>query len=470
MSRLVVISNRVGMPDAEGRPAPGGLAVAVAATLREREGLWFGWSGQVAEVPAEPTTLQNDNITYMVTDLPPQDFQEYYNGFANRVLWPILHYRVDLAEFTEADFGGYLRVNEFFAERLSPLLQPDDVLWVHDYHLIPLAVALRERGHRNRIGFFLHIPMPPPDLLTALPHHEELVRALTEYNLIGFQTENDADNFARYLTRVVGAATPDSRRFSLGHQHFRVGVFPVGVDVEGFRRLAEEAEHGPLAAKLEESLVGRALMVGVDRLDYSKGITNRLDAYERFLEKYPERQGKVTCLQIAPGSRQEIPEYAEIDAAVSARVGHINGRFAAVSWVPLRFVSRNLGREDIALVMRRARIGLVTPLRDGMNLVAKEFVAAQDPADPGVLILSQFAGAAAELGAALIVNPHDRDALADAIERALEMPLEERQARHQEMYSVLEANHIRYWGHGFIEALTRPGVPLNWLSSRGAPR
>lgn len=208
MSRLVVISNRVGMPDAEGRPAPGGLAVAVAATLREREGLWFGWSGQVAEVPAEPTTLQNDNITYMVTDLPPQDFQEYYNGFANRVLWPILHYRVDLAEFTEADFGGYLRVNEFFAERLSPLLQPDDVLWVHDYHLIPLAVALRERGHRNRIGFFLHIPMPPPDLLTALPHHEELVRALTEYNLIGFQTENDADNFARYLTRVVGAATP----------------------------------------------------------------------------------------------------------------------------------------------------------------------------------------------------------------------------------------------------------------------
>ncbi|MDF3932539.1 alpha,alpha-trehalose-phosphate synthase (UDP-forming) [Pseudomonas citronellolis] len=466
MSRLVVISNRVGMPGDDGRPAPGGLAVAVEATLRERDGLWFGWSGQMAEEPAPPSLVHSGGIGYMVTDLPPQDFQEYYNGFANRVLWPILHYRLDLAEFTEADFGGYLRVNEFFAERLGPLLRPDDVLWVHDYHLIPLAVALRQRGHRNRIGFFLHIPMPPPDLLTALPHHEELVRALTEYNLIGFQTENDADNFARYLTRVVGAATPDSRRFHLGHQHFRVGVFPVGVDVEGFRRTAEEAERGPLAGKLDESLAGRALMVGVDRLDYSKGITNRLDAYERFLDRHAEWHGKVTCLQIAPGSRREIPEYAEIDAAVSARVGHINGRFAALSWVPLRYVSRNLAREDVALVMRRSRVGLVTPLRDGMNLVAKEYVAAQAPEDPGVLILSQFAGAAAELGAALIVNPHDRDGLATAMDQALRMPLEERQARHAEMYAVLEANHIRYWGHGFIEALTRPGPPLNWLSNR----
>ncbi|MBO3274360.1 alpha,alpha-trehalose-phosphate synthase (UDP-forming) [Pseudomonas schmalbachii] len=466
MSRLVVISNRVVYPDENGNTAPGGLAVAVEATMQDRDGLWFGWSGQVSEDPPQPTTIECEKMQYVLTDVRPQDFQEYYNGFANRVLWPILHYRVDLAEFNEADFGGYQRVNEFFAERLSPLLEADDILWVHDYHLIPLAQALRARGHNNRIGFFLHIPMPPPDLLTTLPHHAELIGALTEYNLIGFQTDNDASNFARYLTRVLGAATPDGRHYNLGQQRFRVGVFPVGVDTDGFRRLAETATQAPVAAEFTESLSGRALIVGVDRLDYSKGIVNRVDGYERFLEKYPEWHGRVTYLQIAPGSRQDIPEYAQIDAAVSARVGHINGRFGEVSWVPLRYVSRNHRREDIAMVMRMARIGLVTPLRDGMNLVAKEFVAAQDPDDPGVLILSQFAGAAAELGAALMVNPHDRDAMADAINAALLMPLEERRARHQEMYTVLEANHIRYWGQSFVDALTRPGRALNWLSSR----
>ena len=464
MPRLVVISNRVAIPDENG-PAPGGLAVAVEAAMRHREGIWFGWSGETAEELGPPSVVQRDNLQYILTDLHPQDFDEYYNGFANRVLWPILHYRVDLAEFNEAEFGGYQRVNEFFAERLSPLLEEDDVLWVHDYHLIPLASALRQRGHGNRIGFFLHIPMPPADLITALPHHDELIRALTQYNLIGFQTENDASNFARYLTRVVGAATPDGRRYHLEDQQFRVGVFPVGVDAAGFRRLAEEAAQSQAAQDLRESLGGRALMVGVDRLDYSKGIVNRLDGYERFLERNPGWHNRVTCLQISPGSRQDIPEYVDIDAAVSARVGHINGRFGAVSWVPLRYVARNHHRADIAMVMRHARIGLVTPLRDGMNLVAKEFVAAQDPEDSGVLILSQFAGAAAELGGALIVNPHDRDALADAMHQALRMPLKERQARHRDMYAVLEANDIRFWGPSFIDALTRPGRALNWLSN-----
>ncbi len=324
MPRLVVISNRVAIPDENG-PAPGGLAVAVEAAMRNREGIWFGWSGEKAEEPGPATVVQRDNLQYILTDLHPQDFDEYYNGFANRVLWPILHYRVDLAEFNEAEFGGYQRVNEFFAERLSPLLEEDDVLWVHDYHLIPLASALRQRGHGNRIGFFLHIPMPPADLITALPHHDELLRALTEYNLIGFQTENDASNFARYLTRVVGAATPDGRRYHLEDQHFRVGVFPVGVDAAGFRRLAEEASQSQAAEDLRESLGGRALMVGVDRLDYSKGIVNRLDGYERFLELNPDWHNRVTCLQISPGSRQDIPEYADIDAAVSARVGISTG-------------------------------------------------------------------------------------------------------------------------------------------------
>ena len=465
MSRLVVISNRVAVPDESGCCSPGGLAVAVADTMQGRDGLWFGWSGQVSDEPPPSTTIDRGQMKYVLTDLRTGDFKEYYNGFANRVLWPILHYRVDLAEFSEADFGGYLRVNEFFADRLSPLLDEDDIIWVHDYHLIPLAQALRARGRANRIGFFLHIPMPPPDFLTTLPHHAELICALADYNLVGFQTDNDASNFARYLTRVLGAATPDGRHYHLGQRHFRVGVFPVGIDTEGFRRLAQASTPSANAAEFAESLAGRTLIVGIDRLDYSKGIVNRLDGYERFLELYPDWHGRITYLQISPATRQDIPEYADIDAAVNAKVGHINGRYGAVSWSPVRYVSRNHQREDIAMVLRLARIGLVTPLRDGMNLVAKEFVAAQDPADPGVLILSQFAGAAAELDAALIVNPHDRDAVAAAIDVALRMPLEERCRRHQEMYAVLEANHIRYWGQNFLDALVRPGRGPTWLSS-----
>ncbi|WP_339461407.1 alpha,alpha-trehalose-phosphate synthase (UDP-forming) [Pseudomonas sp. EA_105y_Pfl2_R69] len=460
MSRLVVISNRVAIPDEQGHPAPGGLAVAVHASLQDRAGLWFGWSGQVAEAPAAPATLDDGRLCYVLTDVRPQDFQEYYNGFANRVLWPILHYRVDLAEFKEADLKGYLRVNEFFAERLGPLIAEDDILWVHDYHLIPLAVALRARGHGNRIGFFLHIPMPPPELLATLPHHREVLGALSEYNLIGLQTAGDVSNLGRYLTQVLGASSSDGEHYHLGSQHFRLGAFPVGIDAEGFRKLAEQTADGALAEALGSSLEGRALLVGVDRLDYSKGIGNRLEGYERFLELHPEWHGRVSYLQIAPSSRSDIPEYIEIDAAVSAKVGHINGRFGTASWVPLRYVNRNHSREDIASIMRLARIGLVTPLRDGMNLVAKEYVAAQNPADPGVLILSQFAGAAAELDAALIVNPHDRDALAEALVRALQMPLAERCARHQASYEVLLANPIGSWGTNFIEALMPAEVGL----------
>jgi len=466
MSRLVVISNRVAIPDEHGNPAPGGLAVAVDAAMQGREGLWFGWSGRMADEPEEPEVIEHLSRRYVLTDVRPNDFQEYYAGFANRVLWPILHYRVDLAEFCRADFDGYRRVNEFFADQFGPLLEDDDIVWVHDYHLMPLARALRARGHHNRIGFFLHTPMPPPDLLTTLPRHEEVIGALVDFDLIGFQTDNDALNFSRYLTTVVGAATSDGRRYRIGNRRFRVGVFPVGVDADGMRRLAATAARSAFANEFRASLDGRSLMVGVDRLDYSKGILNRLDAFECFLEKYPEWRGHVTYLQITPASRSDIPEYQHMDAAVSAKVGHINGRFGSVAWVPLRYVNRSYQRDEIALILSMARVGLVTPLRDGMNLVAKEFVGAQDPDDPGVLVLSRFAGAAAELECALLVNPHDRDAFADAIDTALSMPLEERRTRQREMYAILEANHIRYWGQSFLEALTRPGRAMNWLSER----
>ncbi len=452
MSRLVVVSNRVGVPD--GRARAGGLEVAIRAALKKRGGLWFGWSGRVSDSNGEATTVVQDNISYITVDLGKDDYNEFYNGFANRVLWPILHYRMDLAEFSRRDLGGYFRVNEYFARYLERELRPDDVIWVHDYHLIPFAKFLRERGHKNRIGFFIHIPCPPPEVLTALPNHEQLIPALDYYDLVGFQTETDAGNCARYLTRECGLKRLGSeRRFKVGDRVLEVGVFPVGVETEAFQRLARRAIESTFVQEVLDSLSGRAMIIGVDRLDYSKGIPERMEAFERFLTNYPDWRNHVTYLQITPRSRSDIEEYAEIARHVGEAVGRINGTFGEASWTPLRYINKAHTRTALAGLYRGARAALVTPLRDGMNLVAKEYVAAQDAEDPGVLILSRFAGAAHELGAALLVNPYDPEGVAMAINRALSMPLIERRQRQEQNYRVLVQNDIKHWAERFLAKL-----------------
>ncbi len=421
LPRLVVVSNRVGVPDGSARA--GGLEVAIRPALRRRGGVWFGWSGRVADVPGPGKTVARDNTSYVTIDLRKDDYNEFYNGFANRVLWPILHYRLDLAEFTRRDLGGYFRVNEYFAKHLETLLRPDDTIWVHDYHLIPFAKALRERGHKNRIGFFIHVPCPPPEILTALPNHEQLIPALCHYDVVGFQTETDATNFSRYLANEVGLKRVDGDSFAFGDRIVQVGVFPVGVETEALSRLARRAVESAFVREVLDSLSGRAMIIGVDRLDYTKGIPERMDAFERFLAKFPDWRGKVTYLQITPRSRIAIPEYAEISRKVGEAVGRINGAYGEASWTPLRYINKAHSRTALAGLYRAARVALVTPLRDGMNLVAKEFVAAQDAEDPGVLVLSRFAGAARELTAALLVNPYDPEGVGNAINRALAMPL-----------------------------------------------
>ncbi len=456
MARLVVVSNRVGVPDGSARA--GGLEVAIRAALKRRGGLWFGWSGRVADGEPEPAkTVRQDDISYITCDLRKDDYDEFYNGFANRVLWPILHYRMDLAEFTRRDLGGYFRVNEYFATNLEKFLQPDDVIWVHDYHLIPFARALRERGHKNRIGFFIHIPWPPPEILTALPNHEQLIPALGHYDVVGFQTETDATNFSRYLVNECGVKrVVKGDSFVIDGRTVQVGVYPVGVETEAFSRLARRAIESVFVREVLESLSGRAMIIGVDRLDYSKGIPERMDAFERFLTNFPDWRGKVTYLQITPRSRSGIPEYADVSRKVGEAVGRINGTFGEASWTPLRYINKAHSRTALAGLYRAARAALVTPLRDGMNLVAKEYVAAQDPTDPGVLILSRFAGAAKECGAALLVNPYDPEGVAIAINRALSMPLSERRQRHEQNYRVLVVNDITHWAERFLEALEEP--------------
>jgi len=453
--RLILVSNRVTVPDPEGPRQAGGLAIAVDAALKRRDGIWFGWSGRVSKDGSglEPTLVQRHRRAFVTLDLSAVDFQEYYNGFANRVLWPILHYRVDLAEFTAVDLGGYLRVNARFAEALSRFIQPDDSIWVHDYHLLSLAKELRARGHDNPIGFFLHIPCPPPDILLTLPRHAETLGALSHYDLVGVQTEHDADNLARYFALQGGTPGRNPGYFDFDDHQVRIAAFAVSIAPRVFARAARNAMRSPFAGEMGDSLGGRRLIIGVDRLDYSKGITHRIQAIGHFLDTYPEWRGRVTFLQVTPKTRSDVPEYVAMEQAVSALVGQVNGRHGKPSWTPIRYVNRAYSRSSLAGLYRSAGVGLVTPLRDGMNLVAKEYVAAQDPDDPGVLVLSKFAGAAEELDSAILVNPHETEAMAEAIKTALEMPLAERRERYNRMFNHLAANDIDRWAEHFLAAL-----------------
>jgi trehalose 6-phosphate synthase len=452
--RLIIVSNRVAVPEPGNKQMAGGLVVAVKAALRNRTGVWFGWSGKIDETEtAEPCTVERNHVTYAVIDLSKNDFEEYCNGLANRVLWPILHYRVDLQEYSRADHSGYMRVNRLFADRLSAFIRDDDVIWVYDYHLMPLARELRARGHLNPIGFFLHIPCAPLDILRTLPHHDEIFGALTYYDLVGFQTENDRDNYAAYLLTIPGAKRGHGQTFEVDGRHTRIGAFPVSIETATYARLARNAARSPLARQIRDSLTGQRLVLGVDRLDCSKGVFQRINAFDRFLEVNPEWRSRVTLLQITPRSRSDIKDCTANENEVTSLISRVNGRYGEASWTPIRYVNRFHSRTALAGIYRAADVALITPLRDGMNLVAKEFVAAQDAENPGVLILSQFAGAAAELTGALIVNPHESDAVAAALKRALEMPLFERRERHCLMLEHLLVHNIELWAESYLAAL-----------------
>ncbi len=452
-ARLIIVSNRVAVPDSPRTPLAGGMAVAVKAALKNRKGMWFGWSGKVSDEPVENSqAVEVNKVIYVLIDLSKSDIQEYYNGLANSVLWPILHYRVDLQEYSRVDASGYMRVNRMFADRLGALLNEDDVIWVHDYHLMLLGRELRSRGHRNRIGFFLHTPCAPPDILQTLPQHAEILGGLTYCDLVGFQTANDRDNFARYLT-TLGAVQIRGSAFEIEGRKVRLGAFPVSIETKAYMRLARNAGRSALVALVRESLGGSRLVLGVDRLDYSKGIPDRVKGFERLLESSAEWRGNVTLLQITPKSRSDVKQYGDIESEVTGLIGKVNGQYGDAAWTPIRYVNRSYSRTVLAGLYRAADVAMVTPLRDGMNLVAKEYLAAQDPEDPGVLVLSQFAGAAKELDQALIVNPHETDAVAAALKRALEMPLAERRERHAPMIAHLLENDIRTWAEDYLSAL-----------------
>jgi len=455
MSRLIVVSNRVSAPQAgEGAASQGGLAMAISAALREYSGVWFGWSGQSTPAHTGELSMQTVNgVTIATTDLEEQDIQEYYNGYANGTLWPLFHYRIDLTQYERSYGSGYERVNKLFADMLAPLIRPDDMIWVQDYHLIPLGRELRARGVKNAIGFFLHIPWPARELVITLPRHRQLVESMFHYDVVGFHTDEWKNAFNAYaLYEAGGMQMSDGRVRAFGRTTLPRS-FPIGIDAKSFAGLKASDAGQESYERITESKAGRKMLLGVDRLDYSKGIDERLLAFDRLLQESPELKREIFLLQISTHTRTEVEAYQDMIARLDAISGRINGAHAEMDWIPIRNVHRMHSREELAGIYRAADVALVTPLRDGMNLVAKEFVAAQDKSDPGVLILSRFAGAAAQMKEALIVNPFSQEDVADAMRRALNMPLEERQSRWRALNAGVEKDDVVAWRDAFVAAL-----------------
>lgn len=458
MNRLVVISNRVPLPSVG--PRAGGLAVALDGLMEKRGGLWFGWSGVVNPAAAEQevSIQRHGAVDYATVDLTPDEHDRYYNGFSNGVLWPLLHSMPDLIQYDRTDAQIYRDVNLRLAGVVEKLIRPDDLIWVHDYHLLPLPAALRAAGVANPIGFFLHIPFAAPDVLDSAPDMAELVTGLLAADLIGFQTEGDMVNFANAAAHLCGAVRTASNVLFVDGRRVMLGVFPVEIESRDFAAMAEANARKLPVVRLRQSLPGQTLILGLDRLDPTKGLLQRIAGLRRLLETAPEWKRRLTLLQVAAISRKEVGSYRALRAALDRESGNLNGDFGEPDWLPLRMISHGVDRATAAGYMRAARVGLVTPLRDGMNLVAKEFVAAQNPEDPGVLILSRFAGAAQQLDAALLVNPHDADAMAEAMTTALTMKLTERQARWNAMWETLETRTPLSWGRMFLAALLRGAV------------
>ncbi len=465
MNRVIVVSNRVMLPAEKKPEAAGGLAVALLDTLQETSGLWFGWSGDVTLNKEIKTKVRKEkDITFATVDLLKKDYENYYNGYCNEVLWPIFHYRLDLVEYSKIKFENYKRVNNFFALNLKQLLRQEDLVWVHDYHFLLLARELRKLRCTQKIGFFLHIPWPSKETLTALPDHREIIDALLDFDLIGFQTKSHVLTFLDYIiSELGGSVEPDGSIFALGKRS-KVKHFPISIDTNKIIKLAEGTDNSAQVKRLIKSIKTDKLIIGVDRLDYTKGLENRFAAFNYLLTNHSEHTRSTTLLQIAPTSRGSVFQYREIRKKLELSAGKINSSFGDFDWTPIRYLNKGFQQKSLMGFFRNSRVGLVTPLMDGMNLVAKEYIASQRPNDPGVLILSRFAGAAEELTDALMVNPHDPEGVAGELDKALKMSKKERIQRWINLIDQLHSFNITVWRTRYIEALE---ASVNTFSTGG---
>jgi trehalose 6-phosphate synthase len=437
----------------------GGLAAALLPAVKKSGVVWFGSSGKLRKTAPGVTPLvqlePHGRGTIATLDLPEQHYSGFYEGFANSCLWPLLHSRADLARGNFADYASYCEVNAYMARSLAAFGGADSTFWIHDYHFLPLARDLRRLGITREIGFFLHTPWPERRTMMQIPQVRELAEAMLAYDLIGFQTDDDRDNFADLLRHEFGLAGA-GMTFRSRHGTSRLATFPIGIDAEEFSDSAQRAMADTEVQRLRASVTGSKLVIGVDRVDYSKGLVQRIRAFDRLLNRHPDLKRRLSYLQIAVPSRTGIETYRELQGEVASLVGEVNGRHGEIDWTPIRYLNKCFGQSTLAGFYRASAVGLITPLQDGMNLVAKEYVAAQNPDDPGVLVLSKFAGAACELDGALLVDPHDIDAVARQIANALAMPRAERRARWQHMMATLLRHSIHAWFGEFMDELKSP--------------
>ncbi len=414
--------------------------------------MWVGWSGRAVprrsrigrEVERTPGAVELATI-----DLTSDEANLFYTGFSNRTLWPIFHSFIERTQIRHDTYRAYRRVNRRYATALGEVLRDDDIVWIHDYHLFFVGEELRRLGWRGKLGFFLHIPFPAADIFSILPWSREILGSLLSFDLIGVHTRRYLFNFVDAFGSELGGDW-NGRDLAYGERSSRLGVYPIGIDPSTFQNAARSSSEslrdmfnlGPTTK----------IIIGVDRLDYTKGIPHRLQAFSRMLEQHRYMHGKVTMVQISNPSRARVPEYIRERETVERLTGEINGRYSDGSWVPVRYLYRQFSQESLAAFYRDADVNMVTPIRDGMNLIAKEFVVSQLD-DPGVLMLSSLTGAAAELSDAVIVNPYDIDGMARALYNALRMPLSERKARWQRMNDVVERNTASWWSSTFTADL-----------------
>lgn len=469
--RLLIVSNRLPVrirhdgDTCRVEPSGGGLASGVRAAHQPGRSLWIGWPGDtLVGMPGARHDLDARLAAegLVPVHLSPQAIRRYYDGFCNGVLWPLCHYLLDRVPAAGEDWKAYRDANEVFADAVASVYRPGDTIWIHDYHLLLLPGLLRTRLPGARIGFFLHIPFPSSELFRTLPQRDDLLEGVLGADLVGFHTDAYLRHFIVALRHLVGLAPADNA-VALGDRLVRLGCFPMGVDAAAFERIASDAGVVAEAVAIREDAGDRRLLLGVDRLDYTKGIPRRLLAFERFLDRHPSLAGHIRFVQLAVPSRGGTGAYQAFRTHVEEIVGRINGRFGSVGDVPVYYLHRSITREALVALFRAADVMMVTPVRDGMNLVAKEFVASRTDED-GVLILSEFAGAAAELTEAIVVNPFDIDGVADAIGRALAMPADESRRRMRTMRTRVARHDVHRWVADFLGALdaatrSRAGTP-----------
>ncbi|HEY0251206.1 MAG TPA: trehalose-6-phosphate synthase, partial [Kofleriaceae bacterium] len=442
--KLIVVSNRLPNLGTGRKKEVGGLVSAVAPALKETSGIWLGWSGLERDPGLRVRLEHGDPVSRAEFDYPPTWRQRFYSGFCNQALWPLLHGFIGKVRYIDDEWSCYQEVNRAYAQAVHSVGGDHAEIWVQDFHLILVGKELAQLGHKGKRGFYLHVPFMPLDVFGTLPWAAEIMEGLLVYDLVGVQCERWRDNLIATARGLLG--TDAGKRAAVITR-----TIPVGIDPDRFANATDDQPDE--LGSYETMLAGRKLILGVDRLDYSKGIPERLEAFARMLERFPEWRSKVSFIQVSVPTRSDVPDYAELRSRVESLVGRINGAYGEADWTPVRYLYRSYDPDTLAKLYRFADVGLVTPLRDGMNLVAKEFVAAQDPEDPGVLVLSRFCGAAERMADAILTNPYHPDGVASDLDRALRMELPERMTRNKELRRVVWEDSSSAWTRAWRSAL-----------------